>query len=381
MATNQNIQPFPSLIFIPDISGFTSFVNNTEITHSQHIIHELLEAIIDANEIDLEVSEIEGDAVLFYREGKTPTAAELLAQVQRMYTRFHSHLVKYQTHRICHCGACSSANKLSLKFVIHHGELVKGELKSFQKIFGKDLIVAHRLLKNNIPHQEYVLVTNELMDACSTWKDLKSIAWTKPNNAEGSYDFGTVNYCYLTLDELKKHIPAPTIQDYLTPNSQQKYLITERVISAPLEMVFSVLTDLKFRVHWIPYLKDVDRLNSKLSQHGSMHRCVINDNDSDPFLVSHSFKMNRDVITFVESEHNMKLNIFYTLRRVGKELTRIERVDCFKNGFLNRLIFILRKKKGFKAWIDGMMNNLKDYCEKLVRENKTHITEIVLPKK
>ncbi|MGD9329449.1 MAG: hypothetical protein PVH48_10815, partial [Cyclobacteriaceae bacterium] len=31
-----------SLILIPDISGFTEFVNNTEITHSQHIISEYL---------------------------------------------------------------------------------------------------------------------------------------------------------------------------------------------------------------------------------------------------------------------------------------------------------------------------------------------------
>ena len=35
-------------IFIPDITGFTSFVNQTEIEHSQHIISELLEVIIDS---------------------------------------------------------------------------------------------------------------------------------------------------------------------------------------------------------------------------------------------------------------------------------------------------------------------------------------------
>jgi hypothetical protein len=82
----------PALIFIPDISGFTHFVNTTEVDHAQHIIEELLEVLIDANEIDLELSEIEGDALLLYRFGKAPTAAELLGQVQRMYVRFHAHL-------------------------------------------------------------------------------------------------------------------------------------------------------------------------------------------------------------------------------------------------------------------------------------------------
>ena len=43
----------PTLIFIPDISGFTEFVNQTAIEHSQHIISELLEIIIDANQLEL----------------------------------------------------------------------------------------------------------------------------------------------------------------------------------------------------------------------------------------------------------------------------------------------------------------------------------------
>jgi hypothetical protein len=60
------------LIFIPDISGFTRFVNEVEIDHSRHIIQELLEVIINSNKIGLEVSEIEGDAILFYKYGDSP---------------------------------------------------------------------------------------------------------------------------------------------------------------------------------------------------------------------------------------------------------------------------------------------------------------------
>jgi len=39
------------LLFIPDVSGFTQFVNSVELEHSQHIIGELLETILDANQI------------------------------------------------------------------------------------------------------------------------------------------------------------------------------------------------------------------------------------------------------------------------------------------------------------------------------------------
>ena len=53
------------LLFIPDISGFSRFVSQTEIEHSRLIIQELLETLINANQMGLEVSEVEGDAILF----------------------------------------------------------------------------------------------------------------------------------------------------------------------------------------------------------------------------------------------------------------------------------------------------------------------------
>ncbi|MEM6380660.1 MAG: DUF2652 domain-containing protein, partial [Bacteroidota bacterium] len=56
------------VLFIPDISGFTRFVKTTERNHSRHIISELLELLIDENDIGLTVAEIEGDAILFYKE-------------------------------------------------------------------------------------------------------------------------------------------------------------------------------------------------------------------------------------------------------------------------------------------------------------------------
>ena len=88
MATNTTAQP--ALLFMPDISGFTEFVNATEIMHAQSIIQEVLEIIIESNELNMEVGEIEGDAVFFYRLGSAPPVPELMNQVKTMFTRFHS---------------------------------------------------------------------------------------------------------------------------------------------------------------------------------------------------------------------------------------------------------------------------------------------------
>ena len=217
----------PTLLFIPDISGFTKFVHETEISHSQHIITELLEALIDANEMDLQISEIEGDAVLFYRKGKKPTAAETLAQVQRMYIKFHACLRKYESQRICQCGACVNSNGLSLKFIIHYGNISINKVKSRSKLFGKDLIVAHRLMKNDISLKEYALITNQLINACSSWVEIEQVAWEKPRKGNGSYDFGDIKYCYLSLAPLESHIPQPTIEDYAPNPNMSKILSVE----------------------------------------------------------------------------------------------------------------------------------------------------------
>jgi hypothetical protein len=59
-----------SLLFLPDISGFTEFVQTTEVAHSQHVISELLEVLIDANTQELQLAEVEGDALFFIKKRK-----------------------------------------------------------------------------------------------------------------------------------------------------------------------------------------------------------------------------------------------------------------------------------------------------------------------
>src|SRR6266487_1836574 len=107
------------LLFIPDISGFTKFINETEIEHSRYIIEELLENIINSNQIGLNISEIEGDAVLFYHFGETPSLEEIYRQVESMFCNFQKQIKNYESRRVCICKACTAAVDLSLKVITH----------------------------------------------------------------------------------------------------------------------------------------------------------------------------------------------------------------------------------------------------------------------
>jgi hypothetical protein len=147
------------LFFIPDLGGFTKFVAETEIQHSQHIIKELLEILVDANTLGMKVSEFEGDAVLFYRNGAPPSLEQLVQQARKMYVDFHTHLKKFEYARICQCGACTGASGMALKMVAHFGSAGTMEVKNHLKFIGRDIIIAHRLLKNSVTVPEYLLVT------------------------------------------------------------------------------------------------------------------------------------------------------------------------------------------------------------------------------
>src|SRR6187551_3772983 len=198
------------LIFIPDISGFTRFVNEVEIDHSRHIIQELLEVIINSNKIGLEVSEIEGDAILFYKYGDSPDLKEVYEQVEKMFCEFHKQLHTYDHRRFCQCKACTGAVDLTLKVITHYGEFTGYNVKTFNKLIGKDVIVAHQLLKNEINQHEYWLVTNNLLQDRSP-ESIKN--WMIWDHSAKKTETGEIPFQYTPLTPLKGEIPPEPPSD------------------------------------------------------------------------------------------------------------------------------------------------------------------------
>ena len=149
-----------STLFIPDISGFTKFVTDTEIEHGQNITTALLEEIIKSNYLDFIVSEIEGDSVLFYKSNDKLNIEELLKLSLHIFRKFHEKRIELNSSTQCNCGACSSITNLTLKFIVHSGDVRSTKISNFVKLYGKDVILVHRLLKNNINENQYILFTN-----------------------------------------------------------------------------------------------------------------------------------------------------------------------------------------------------------------------------
>ncbi|SEL95127.1 Protein of unknown function [Aquimarina amphilecti] len=194
----------PTLLCIPDISGFTQFMSTTNIELSSKVIPSLLNRVIYANKLDLKVSEIEGDAILFYKTGALPTFTELIYQCRLFYTEFYEQLKILHKQYIDIDGGRSIPEILGLKIVLHYGnEISAVPIGKNIKLMGEDVIIAHRLLKNKIPINEYILLSESLL---SEYKDTtieRNFGWGKLHDRETSYKhIGEVNYSYINLQPL-----------------------------------------------------------------------------------------------------------------------------------------------------------------------------------
>ncbi|GAB5474925.1 MAG: hypothetical protein Mars2KO_30240 [Maribacter sp.] len=263
-----------SFLFLPDISGFTKFVQSTEVEHSQHVIAELLEVLIAANTQDLKLAEIEGDALFFYKENEIPSQERLLAQIETMFTAFYSHLKLLETNRICPCNACASAPNLQLKIVAHCGDLQFIEVQGNRKPFGQEVIQAHRLLKNSIASENYALISKQLASAI----ELPIYYWSKLyrfKEGTDTYDEREVAYIYSLIDRDKLMLhdfsKGKKVHFERPPNLEDEQ---EFPISANELMEY--ITNYTYRHLWVKGVDKFEYNENEVTRLGSEHVCVIN---------------------------------------------------------------------------------------------------------
>ncbi len=164
-STSGNIEEV--VLIIADISGYTQFMlkHKKEVKHSQIVISDLINSIIEKVEIPLSISKLEGDAVFIYSSiNKHPdqNISKLIGKkLLQFYEAFERKLIELVESNACDCSACSNIRNLSLKIFVHKGEALLYNIQEFEELSGIDVILIHRLLKNSINEKEYILFTEE----------------------------------------------------------------------------------------------------------------------------------------------------------------------------------------------------------------------------
>jgi len=340
------------LLFIPDISGFTRFVTETEIDHSRRVIQELLEVVIDANQLDMEVSEVEGDAVLFFRFGECPDLRLLSQQVERTFREFHERLAWYEISRFCRCQACSAADRLTLKIITHYGEFTSYTVRDFEKLIGRDIIVAHQLLKNDIDHHEYWLATTDLIAKDTAGELPKWIQWM---SGVKRTDGAEVAFKYTPLSELRREVVAKPMADLEIPN-RTRVFSTSREYDDHIIKLFHATGDVRHRPRWQEGVTEVEALDPHLPRVGMKCRCVMDGHED--IMCASSLSFSPDRIEFSETDVDKNAALYFTLEALDSHRTRVT-VDLYlRRGWLRELAFKLVEGRRLMGALERSLVNL-----------------------
>jgi len=355
-----------SLLFVPDISGFTKFVQTTEVEHSQHVISELLEILIGVNTLELRLAEVEGDALFFFKEEEIPSLEMLLAQIETMFTAFYGHLKLLEKNRICPCNACSSAHNLQLKIIAHSGELQFMTVQQKRKPFGTQVIEVHRLMKNSIDNDNYVLLSKELANYIELPKNYQSKLFNF-KEGENEYDGKKLGYLFSIInnEELR-----------LKPFAQAKKIEFDKAPSLYFEKTFPVsgprlleyITNYAYRYNWV---HGVDKFNfniNEVTRVGSEHVCVINGKHLNIVTITKEGKPGQ--LIYGESTSNPypvdELYQFYIISPITQHSCKLELEVYWKaKSYFKKLLLVLFIKNVISRNVQAALNNLHQLVGKV----------------
>lgn len=149
-------------ILLADISGYTGFLkaNTVTLRHATQIVSSLLEAVMAAAEEPVHANKVEGDAVLFVAPavGRAEAADQASwRSIGRFFQAFYARRAQMEADNTCPCEACRGLSRLNLKVIAHHGRLLRHRVRRFEEVSGFDLVIAHRLPKNQVEGSRYLL--------------------------------------------------------------------------------------------------------------------------------------------------------------------------------------------------------------------------------
>ncbi len=330
---------------IADISGYTRFVNSIEIKHAAIITQELLQTIVDTLGTKFQLEEIEGDAV-FVSAADNIGFEHLQTQLEQTFEQFHLKRHHITAHNLCNCGACANTVDLGLKFVVHRGEVSTTNTAGKEKPFGQSVIEVHRLLKNQVPLNEYLLCTNQIIPSTPE-ETLNEFS----DEVQESHDGKILVYRYRDLTDC-----IPSAPDYVEEWSDSDYVVSHSVtINRHWVDVYHAALDLEFRKSWSPGVSAIEHNSAELPSVGSVHTCVINGKDFE--FVNTGKTMNTTSASFVEQGTKnflfTKAGRKFHVEALGNQATFTQEFHFDLRPFLRPFLTPILKKRFLQNFADS----------------------------
>jgi hypothetical protein len=355
----------PALLFIPDISGFTRFVNSVKIKHSHNLIADLLEIIIEANVLGMELCEIQGDAVLFYKVGDPPPVEDIVNQCKQIFLDFQNHLRIVESTSSA-LGTTLSDTNLTLKIVVHYGRVAITQIREHTKLMGKDVIIAHRLLKNDIHGEEYVLLSEQYLQTQDEKKLRSCFAWTQLQNGASAYEYlGEVRYKFAFLTPLRLLIT--TIKPFEYKKNYPNAISARTKIEAPARFVLRIIRNLRLKPAWMVGMSAVHYDTTKADRTNPNYKCDLNRGQIDLQAVQTDESPER--IVYIEKVANFRIYpnsmLFYYLRENEDQHTILTIEFHYSRVSVGRRFGSFFGKRRMRIFLGKSILQLKELCERL----------------
>src|SRR4249920_2575659 len=143
-------QTEPACLVIADITGYTSYLAGVELDHAQDILADLMNTVVASLRPTFRLAKLEGDAAFTFAITETVDGSALMDTIERTYFAFRRRLRDIGQASVCDCNACIRMPGLDLKFLAHHGTILRQRMAGREELVGSPVIVAHRLLKNAV---------------------------------------------------------------------------------------------------------------------------------------------------------------------------------------------------------------------------------------
>jgi hypothetical protein len=156
-------------LLIADISGYTGYLAGVELDHAQDILTDLMGTTVGALLPSFQLAKLEGDAVFTFAIAEKVDGSLLLDMIERCYFLFRRRRRDVHQATSCRCNACVRIPDLDLKFVVHHGKLLRQRIAGHDELLGPDVILVHRLLENEVVASTgitaYAMLSQQCVDA------------------------------------------------------------------------------------------------------------------------------------------------------------------------------------------------------------------------
>ncbi len=255
-------------LVLADISGYSAYLASTELENSPRVLGELLELIVEHLVPPFQLSKLEGDAVLVHARGGAFSRGETLLEViEETYASFRDGIRAIERN-LCDCDACRRSPSLDLKFVVHHGTYRTHRVAGSEELIGREVALAHRLLKNGVAEETgwrgYALLSREAFDRIGLRPD-------GVRERTEIYDLGTVDTRSLDLDA-RYRVLTEARRVAVEPGQADVTLTRDLRASPPV--VWEWLNDPARRRRWEEVVIDEEVLPGGRNGTGMVTRCL-----------------------------------------------------------------------------------------------------------